>query len=138
MKIVINKCFGGFGLSHEATMEIAKRKGITLYPWLDEIATTVYGEITIEQAVAKHCIISYTTVPKKEHNEGGTQDTYFYLEEQIERTDAELVAVVEEMGDLANGWCAELAVVEVPDGIEWELDEYDGMEHVAETHRTWG
>lgn len=26
MKIVLNKCFGGFGLSHEAKMEIFKRK----------------------------------------------------------------------------------------------------------------
>ena len=29
------------------------------------------------------------------------------------------------------------AIVEVPDGGEWELDEYDGIEHVAEKHRTW-
>ncbi len=26
MKIVLNKCFGGFGLSHEAKMEIFKEK----------------------------------------------------------------------------------------------------------------
>jgi hypothetical protein len=25
----------------------------------------------------------------------------------------------------------------VPDGVDWELSEYDGIEHVAEAHRTW-
>ena len=24
------------------------------------------------------------------------------------------------------------------DGIEYSIEEYDGMEHVAEAHRTWG
>ena len=33
--------------------------------------------------------------------------------------------------------CAELAIVEIPDGIEWEIDDYDGIETIAETHRTW-
>lgn len=27
--------------------------------------------------------------------------------------------------------------VEIPDGIEWELDEYDGLESVHECHRSW-
>jgi hypothetical protein len=30
-----------------------------------------------------------------------------------------------------------LKVVEIPDGVEWELNDYDGMEHIAEVHRTW-
>jgi hypothetical protein len=41
------------------------------------------------------------------------------------------------LGDAANGACAELAVIEVPDGVEWAISEYDGNEHVAEVHRTW-
>jgi hypothetical protein len=28
-------------------------------------------------------------------------------------------------------------VVEIPDGVEWEIAEYDGLEWVAEKHRTW-
>jgi hypothetical protein len=32
-KIVVNKCYGGFGLSHEATMLVGKLKGITLTAW---------------------------------------------------------------------------------------------------------
>jgi hypothetical protein len=49
-----------------------------------------------------------------------------------------LVRVVEEMGRKADGPFAELAVVEVPDEVQWEIAEYDGKEWVAEAHRRWG
>ena len=45
--------------------------------------------------------------------------------------------MVEEQGDAINGAFSDLKVVEIPDGIRWYIDEYDGMEHVAERHRTW-
>jgi hypothetical protein len=48
-----------------------------------------------------------------------------------------LIAVVEELGEAANGWAASLKIVEIPDGVEWFIHEYDGREHVAERHRTW-
>jgi hypothetical protein len=48
-----------------------------------------------------------------------------------------MIQVVEELGAAANGPCADLKVVEIPDGVEWEIDGHDGMEHVAERHRTW-
>jgi len=32
---------------------------------------------------------------------------------------------------------ADLKIVEIPDGTNYEIDEYDGNEHVAEVHRTW-
>lgn len=31
----------------------------------------------------------------------------------------------------------DLKIVEVPDGIKWQIEEYDGWEHVAEAHQTW-
>lgn len=55
-----------------------------------------------------------------------------------ERTDPKLVECVEALGDEANGWAAELKVVEIPDGIEWVLDDYDGIETIHEKHRSWG
>jgi len=48
-----------------------------------------------------------------------------------------LVDVVETLGAEADGQYAELAVVEIPDGISYEIAEYDGIEHIAETHRSW-
>lgn len=49
----------------------------------------------------------------------------------------DLIAAVETLGEKANGGCAKLEVTEIPDGTSWEIKEYDGMEWVAETHRTW-
>ena len=34
MKIVINRCYGGFGLSPKATKMIMERKGLNCYPYV--------------------------------------------------------------------------------------------------------
>lgn len=53
------------------------------------------------------------------------------------RTDPVLVRVVEELGEEANDSYSELKIVEIPDNVEWQIEEYDGAEWVAEKHRTW-
>lgn len=53
------------------------------------------------------------------------------------RADPALVQAVEELGNKAWGRYAELKVVEIPDGTNYEIEEYDGLEHVVEQHRTW-
>ena len=55
----------------------------------------------------------------------------------IPRDDPKLVRVVEELGEEANGHCAELKVVEIPDDMQWEIRRTDGIEHVSEVHRMW-
>ena len=94
MKIVINDCFGGFGLSDEGVARYAEIKGVTL-------------------------------------------DKDFYAGSDIARDDPALVQLVEENRDEYESRYASLKVVEIPDGVEWEIEEYDGKEHVAEKHRTW-
>lgn len=100
MKLVINKCYGGFGLSKKAIEEYAKTKGITL---------------------------------------GKYNETWGYYEgfNDPARDDQDLVTIVERLGEAANGRCAELSVVEIPDGVNWKVEEYDGKEWIAEVHRTW-
>jgi hypothetical protein len=56
---------------------------------------------------------------------------------EIPRDDAHLVTVVEEMGSEANGHCAELKVVAIPEYVQWVIAKTDGAEHVSEVHRTW-
>lgn len=99
MKVVINKCYGGFGLSDAA------------YEKLNE-----WG----------------MTFTKK--------DGYWkpYAWRRDDRTNPLLVRVVEELGKGADGGYAELKIVEIPDDVKYEIDEYDGIEHIAENHRTWG
>jgi hypothetical protein len=53
------------------------------------------------------------------------------------RAHPSLVKVVEQLGEGANGPFAKLKVVEIPDDVAWQIEEYDGREWVAEEHRTW-
>lgn len=41
------------------------------------------------------------------------------------------------VSDKASGGFASLKIVEIPDDVEWEICEYDGLEWVAEKHRKW-
>ena len=56
----------------------------------------------------------------------------------IKRNDPILVEVVEQLGEAANGDYAELRIIEIPDDVQWTIEEYDGAEWIAEKHRTWG
>ena len=48
-----------------------------------------------------------------------------------DRTDPKLIEVVERLGKDANGGCASLRVVEIPEeATDWRLEEYDGAETV--------
>lgn len=56
---------------------------------------------------------------------------------EMQRDDPVLIKIVEDLGAEANGSYAKLKVVEIPDDVDWAIDEYDGKERVAEKHRTW-
>ena len=62
------------------------------------------------------------------------EDVYYW---EIARNDPVLVQIIEQLGERANGTYSSLKIVEIPDDVEWHIHEYDGMEHVAEKHRTW-
>lgn len=115
VKVVINRCFGGFGLSDAAVLRYAELKGINL------VRSEKYGW------------------PSCWYVDGiEDDDHYFSLDFSEDRTDPTLVQVVEELGRRASRNASDLIVVEIPDGVEWHIAEYDGLEHVAENHRTWG
>ncbi len=114
MKIVINSDFGGFGLSDEAFERYLELKGIEFARVSRAFGGADYYE-------AGHV----------------EEDGHYLSVYDIERNDPDLIRVVEELGGEANGNYSSLKIVEIPEDVEWEIDEYDGMEHVAEKHRTW-
>lgn len=63
-------------------------------------------------------------------------DGYGYAYEN-DRTNPNLVDCVETLGSHANGSCAALKVVEIPDDVKWRISGYDGCEFVEEVHRVW-
>ena len=140
MKIVINRCFGGYGLSHEAIMRYLDLKGITVYPEQGEGTWKFWtywlvkpeGRFEVKETEDFYAM---SMEERQAHNQKYSDETF--EENNIERNDPVLVQVIEELGDAANGEHAELAIVEIPDDVEWEISEYDGSEHVAEKHRVW-
>lgn len=131
-KVVINSWYGGFGLSHKATMRYAEIKGITLYPWLNDITKKVYAEHAVigNDELLHHYCTSPVVDEKYE------RESYFWVK-NIPRDDPALIQVVEEMGEAANGRFAELRIVEIPDDVDFTIEECNGVEWIAEKHKTW-
>ncbi len=110
MKVVINRCFGVFGVSDKGFERLIEL-GMTVTEYAD------VGHKNPEADIVKS-------------NSTGAifGGPYHFLKCLVDlRTDLRLVQMVEELGGEASGDFAELAVVEVPDGAE----------HIAEKHRTW-
>ena len=136
MKIIINKCYGGFSLSADAIDLYLEKKGEKCFRYTNR----TLGEKLIRTNKKNdswnvHCFI-------KDLGDGPVEwpkdnDGYFYNRD-ISRDDKILVEVVEELGsEKSSGECAKLEIVEIPDGTNYEIEEYDGIEWIAETHRTW-
>lgn len=141
MKIVINKCFGGFGLSLLAHKEYLKRKGKkaffykqTMNEWRDDKNEYIRMEKLTESDRFDFCATK--DLGKKTNKWPDSKDNFYYGD--VDRTDPDLVAVVEKLGDDANGWAANLVVVDIPDGAKYSIDDYDGVESVHEAHEVWG
>jgi hypothetical protein len=111
-KIVINTSFGEFCLSHEAFLRL---RTLGQQDALQEVDHAAYWPIA---AAAR----------EPQFNRCGVS---------IARNDEKLIRVVEELKQRANGHCASLKIVSIPDGVEWQISTSGGVEHVSEVHRTW-
>ena len=118
MKVVINKCFGGFDLSdkaHERLIEL----GVKYYKSFDDLPKN-----NNELYVVNSC-------------SHGLGKYYSNFSDYENRTNPLLIQVVEELKDDASGRFGNLKIVEIPNDIQWEIDEYDGIETIHELHRSW-
>lgn len=137
MKVVINKCYGGFGLSREGMMRYAELKGLTLYPKGDGLYT-IYWTVSPKDRVTElsnEAFYALSQAERIEYNHKFSKQTLHAG--SIPRNDPALIQVVEELGDKASSRFAKLTVVEIPDDVKWQIEEYDGLEHIAEVHRVW-
>ncbi len=139
-KIVINRCHGGFSLSKEACQRYWDIKGQRV--WIeDDTQFKSLGIFTVWLVPAEDRVVESTnraTISIEERrafNEKYASQTWY--DRDVERDDPVLVQVVEELGEKADGRHAGLGIVEIPNDVEWVIDEYDGLEWVAEKHRTW-
>ncbi|MBR1477043.1 MAG: hypothetical protein IJ608_03670 [Lachnospiraceae bacterium] len=112
MKIVLNGCYGYYKLSDKAIKAYADRKGI----WVRKADKLLGAYLTSES-------------PDK-WNDSDESKSKCFMDDDIQRDDIDLVAVVEELGPEADGFGAHLYIEEFDDGYAWDIDEYDGDETI--------
>ena len=131
MKIILNKCFGGFDVSPQGYELYAKKKGLGLYKYKDNLDFRNLKYIKLKEEENKLFNHYFT----KDFGEiaiisGEDYKKYnLYLGEEY-RQDQTLIEVVEELGEKASGRFGKLEVVEIPDNSFYKIDEYDGVETI--------
>jgi len=120
-KVIINVCFGGFGLSDLAYEELNKL-GIPIKKYTEGKEKVIFDR---------------TLGDEKEQKDIEFLGRYWETWLEEDRENELLIKVIEKLGGKANCSCADLKIVEIPDNVEYEIEEYDGAEHIAEAHRTW-
>jgi hypothetical protein len=147
MKVAINACFGGFGLSAAAYEKLIEY-GVPVKRYVEQKRdpeTGLYnpesendGEVIFDRELTPPGADSYTDIYHKyKHTAARMNNRYWDSWTRENRTHPLIIRVIEELGEAADGGCAKLKVVEIPDGTDYEISEYDGNEHIAEKHETW-
>jgi hypothetical protein len=132
MKLVINKCYGGFSLSAKASKRLAELQGRQCFFYSGHLDPQ-----RVPDEEADGLFISAFDVPEYPKHEDW--DKHCLDPRPDDRANPLLIQVVEEFGtEVASGPLAQLAFIEIPDGVAWELDNYFGIESVHEVHRSWG
>lgn len=159
MKVVINRCYGGFGLSPRATKRLAELNGRKCYFFVHPEGRShidLHKKIKATMAEADKAFVwfaydvpnpdeilpsneNWAAMSMEQRRESNKQWSEHSIEHgrELVRHDSKLVQVVEELGKQASSKLADLAVVEIPDGVDYEIDEYDGIETIHEKHRSW-
>jgi hypothetical protein len=127
IEVVINRCYGGFGLSHIAVLNLfdagcSHIKTMHLDKYFEK-----------DSCVSRADHLRLCNIP--------TRNDLVFLDEHgrsaEDRTCSHLIAVVRELGTNANGQCAKLKIVKVPGNVNFSIDDYDGLETLEEVHRSW-
>ena len=139
MKVVINRCWGGFGLSLKGQKRLAELQGKEIYFYKQIKYDFQDGEDEyqrIDDLVKDGLFIHASTKDFGEFASCAELNKHYYRCD-VERNDENLIKVIKELGKEANTQYSNLKIVEIPDDIEWEIDDYDGMESIEEIHRSW-
>lgn len=129
MKVILNKCYGGFDVSYLGYKRYAEKIGIK-----EIFAYKFKGKEYVKvNGVANEIFIVYFIKDLGESFSSYELDNYSSFKlvlDENRRQDPILIEVVEELGDEASGLLGNLKVVEVPDELDnnYVIDEYDGFE----------
>ena len=142
MKVILNKCYGGFEVSHEGYLLYAKKKGFEVFAYeLDSLFSTrgwKYMKVPVGKESVSFCNYYFTKDYGEKINEKDINwEDHLFLSGEY-REDPVLIEVVEELGtERASGRFGRLVVVEIPDGMDYVIDEYDGIETLHQRVEEW-
>ena len=107
-QIVINKTHGGFHLTDEAIATYAHRK---------------------MKVIIK--------IGKSHYFDGIKDSDHHFNPRCIPRDDPDLIQTVLILNTRFSTKLPNLKIVEIPSDVNWVIEDYDGVEWVAEVHRRW-
>lgn len=122
MKVILNRKFGGFGLSQKV-LERLKEQGWTVTNFteehkpIDQNADLLFKPIGTTYGYVREGLLYVNWWKHQENNNEF-------------RTNPQIIAVVEELGIEANGDSALLEIEEVDNDYYWEIKSHDGMEKI--------
>lgn len=134
MKVILNKCYGGFQPSALAYNEHAKRNGIELF-WYHSVGINDY-KLTNEPEFFDYPISKYFG---RRIKRGDIDWGCVYHLNEASREDSDLIDIVEKYGERASSCVSNLVVVEIPDDLagRYIVDEHDGFETLHEMVQEW-
>jgi hypothetical protein len=138
-QIVINTCYGGFGLSEEAVERYFEIKGWPLYKEYENrfksLNLCTYWRVPKNERVKQIDWGNSVEAEREAYNQKYSEQTFY--ERDVDRDDPILIQVVKELGKEANGRHASLKIVSIPDDVDWNISDYDGIETIEEVRRSW-
>lgn len=135
-KVILNKDFGGFDISKKGYELYAKKKGLDLYMYETEFkGKNCFYKKTNDDAL----LTQYFTKDFGDNIDISEEDyrNYSLYLDGGHREDPILIEVVEELKEKANGKYSELKIVEIPDDLDYVIDNYDGIETLHQRVQEW-
>lgn len=132
-RCVINKCYGGFGLSEKAVKRYFEIINKPIF--IDRQRS--FGTRTNSYYFCEPSEYHKVFAEAKKSGDYSRANELYFCDYRLERDDPVLVQVVEELGKEANDNYAELKIVEIPSDLDYEIQNYDGLESIHERHSVW-
>ena len=153
-KIVINTCYGGFGLSNIACKRYLELKGKKAYFFTHDFSNYSLDNLIPTTVDSNEMFVLVYTIPnpmeylrkdkpwhtmtdKEKEKNNARYDKVSFNTNDLRRDDPILIKVIEELGTKANTKYSELKIISIPNNVKWEIEEYDGQEWVSEKHKIW-